>query len=127
MKVNKRFAVKVEDKIFKADEMTKISMEGGRVNIVCSYCSGTVVTVNARVKECEFIEDPWFAESAKDKTLASDIKNTSSSERLKETFDKIGTAAKGFNESFDTLRNSIEALNRVATETLKKYNPTGGD
>lgn len=190
MKINKDFAVKVEGKIFKTDEMTKISIEGWRVNIVCSYSSGTVVTVNARVKECEFLEVPQIPKLAQGEVIgrdraneyrsrvgdepASDIEIVSPlgtmrravDEAIKEVgntpktiqvglningeqfakaikpcdsirdsrpetmiaaFDKVGAATKELNETFNTLRNSIDALNRVATEALKKHDNTGGD
>lgn len=51
----------------------------------------------------------------------------SRSEPMIAAFDKVGAATKELNERFNTLRNSIEALNRVATEALKKYDNTGGD
>lgn len=107
MKINKRFAVKVEDKIFKADEMTKISIEGGRVNIVCSYCNGSLITINARTGECEFLEDPQIPTLAQGGAVtgrdmaytyheyckvgdepASDIEIVSPSEELKKAFNE---------------------------------------
>ena len=107
MKINKRFAVKVEDKIFKADEMTKISIEGGRVNIVCSYCNGSLITINARTGECEFLEDPQIPTLAQGGAVtvrdmahtyheyckvgdepASDIEIVSPTEKLKKAFNE---------------------------------------
>lgn len=69
------------------------------------------------------IDGVQFAKAIK----PGDSIRNSRSESMIAAFDKVGAATKELNERFNTLRNSIEALNRVATEALKKYDNTGGD
>lgn len=53
MKIDKDFAVKVEGKIFTANEINKIVIDGGKFNMVCEYTNGSKFEVSAYTKDVE--------------------------------------------------------------------------
>lgn len=64
MKLDKEFAVRVNGKLFTANEIFKINIDGTEFNMTCYCGSGSVFDVTAQTRDVEFVSVPQIPKPA---------------------------------------------------------------